>query len=197
MRTVERVRAVVLVLCGLALALPAGAAAQAGCPSQSAAQVFMPWADPAWYTSVPDGGLEARSGAWSLRDGASFVADNEPYFVRSPSDAWSLSLPSGASATSAPTCISLGHPTLRLFARSGKPGGTLRVAIEFTDITGNVRTQQIAMLTADGAWAPTPAIAIFANALSLLVPQQVAFRFTAADAKWQIDDVYVDPYGKG
>jgi hypothetical protein len=196
MRTVERVRAFVLVVCGLLLVQPAGASAQAGCPSQSAAQVFMPWSDPGWYSSVPDGGMETRLGAWSLA-GASFVYGNEPFFVRSATDAWSLSLPSGASATSAPTCISLGHPTLRLFARSGKPGGTLRVAVEFTDVTGNRRTQQIALLGADGAWAPTPPIAIFANALSVLIPQQVAFRFTADDAKWQIDDVYVDPYGKG
>ena len=59
------------------------------------------------------------------------------------------------------------------------------------------RTQQIAMLAANGSWAPTPPIAIFANALSLVIPQQVRFRFTADGAKWQVDDVYVDPYGKG
>jgi hypothetical protein len=53
------------------------------------------------------------------------------------------------------------------------------------------------MLAANGAWAPTPPIAIWANALSLLVPQQVAFRFAADGGEWQIDDVYVDPYGKG
>jgi hypothetical protein len=195
MRTVERIRAVVLVVCGLALALPAGASAQTGCPAQSTAQVFMPWNDPGWYTSVPDGGMEARSGAWSLA-GASFASGNEPFFVGSPADSWSLALPSGASATSAPTCISLGHPTLRLFAR-GKPGATLRVAVEFTDLAGTRRTQQIAVLGADGGWGPTPPIAIFANALSVLIPQQVAFRFSADDGKWQIDDVYVDPYGKG
>ena len=157
----------------------------------------MPWADPGWYTTVPDGGMETRLGAWSLRDSATFVAGNEPYYVRSPSDAWSLALPSGASATSAPICVYLGHPTLRLFARSRQPHATLRIAVEFTDLTGARRTQQIAMLAADGAWAPTPPIAIWANALSLLIPQQVAFRFEADRAEWQIDDVYVDPYGKG
>jgi hypothetical protein len=198
MRTVERVRAVVLVLCGLSLALPASAAAQAECPPQPAAQVFMPWGDPGWYASVPDGGVETRLGAWSLDDSATFVNGNEPFFVRSPADAWSLSLSSGASATSAPTCVNLGHPTLRLFARSGSPTrGTLRIAVEFTDLIGARRTQQIAMLAADGSWAPTPPIAIFANALSLLIPQQVRFHFSADDAKWQVDDVYVDPYGKG
>jgi hypothetical protein len=197
MRTVQRVRAVVLIVCGLALTLPASAAAQAGCPTQPVAQVFMPWSDPGWYTSVPDGGMELRLGAWSLRGSARFVEGNEPYLVRSSSDAWSLSLPSGASATSAPVCVTLGHPTLRLFARSGNPRGTLRIAVEFTDLTGARRSQEIAVLAAHGAWAPTPPIAIWANALSLLAPQQVAFRFTADGAGWQIDDVYVDPYGKG
>jgi hypothetical protein len=198
MRTVERVRAVVLVLCGLSLALPASAAAQAECPPQPVAQVFMPWGDPAWYASVADGGMETRLGAWSLGGSARFVTGNEPFFVRSPGDAWSLSLPSGASAIGAPTCVNLGHPTLRLFARSGNPTqGTLRIAVEFTDLTGARRTQQIAMLAADGSWAPTPPIAIFANTLSLAIPQQVRFRFTADGAKWQLDDVYVDPYGKG
>jgi hypothetical protein len=198
MLTVERVRAVLLVLCGLALALPATAAAQAGCPSQPTAQVFMPWSDPGWYAPVSDGGMEAQTGAWGLLDSAKFVNGNEPYFVRSPSDAWSLSLSSGASATSAPMCVSLGHPTLRLFAHSGNAAaGRLHIAVEYTDVTGARRAQEIALLAGDGGWAPTPPIAIFANALSLLIPQQVAFRFTAEGAKWQIDDVYVDPYGKG
>jgi hypothetical protein len=198
MLTIERVRVVLLVLCGLALALPATAAAQAGCPSQPTAQVFMPWSDPGWYAPVSDSGMEARTGAWGLQNSAKFVGGNEPYFVRSRSDAWSLSLSSGASAVSAPMCVSLGHPTLRLFARSANAAGArLQVAVEFTDVTGARRTQEIAVLAGDGGWAPTPPIAIFANALSLLVPQQVSFRFTAEDAKWQIDDVYVDPYGKG
>jgi hypothetical protein len=197
MRTVEQVRAVVLIVCGLLIAQPASAAAQPGCPSQAAGQVFMPWVDPGWYTTVPDGGMETRLGAWSLQNSARFVDGNEPFFVRSSSDAWSLALPPGASATSGPMCISPGHPTLRLFARSGTPGGTLRIAVEFADITGTRRTQQIAMLAADRAWGPTPPIPIWANTLSLLVPQQVSFRFTADGGQWQIDDVYVDPYGKG
>jgi len=197
MRTIERIRATVLVLVGLSFALPASAA-QAGCPAQSTARVFMPWADPGSYASVPDGGMEARQGAWSLSNSATFVNGNEPYFVRSAADAWSLSLPSGASATSAPACVSLGHPTLRLFARSANPAsGTLRIAVEFTDLSGARRTQQIATLGAGSSWAPTLPIAIVANALAPLNSQQVSFRFTADGATWQIDDVYVDPYGKG
>jgi hypothetical protein len=197
MRKVDLYRAVVLALCGLSL-LPASAPATAWCPPQPVAQVFLPWGDLAWYASVPDGGMEARQGAWRLEGSAKFVEANEPYFVRSKGDAWSLALSSGDSAVSARTCIGVGHPTLRFFARSSNPAeATLRVAVEFTDLTGVRRSQQIALLAGDTSWAPTPPVLIVANALCLLNTQEVAFRFTAADGRWWIDDVYVDPYGKG
>jgi hypothetical protein len=198
MRRVDLCRALALVLCGLSLGVPASAPAVAWCPAQPVAQVFLPWSDPAWYTSMPDGGMEMRQGAWSLKGSAKFVEANEPYFVRSEGDAWSLSLSTGDSAVSAPTCIGIGHPALRFFARSSNPSeATLRVAVEFTDPTGIRRSQQIALLTGDTSWAPTPPVLIVANALCLLNTQQVAFRFTAAGGRWWIDDVYVDPYGKG
>jgi hypothetical protein len=40
---------------------------------------------------------------------------------------------------------------------------------------------------------------VLLNAVSVLGPQQVSFRFAPAGmpAHWTIDDVYVDPYGKG
>jgi hypothetical protein len=50
-----------------------------------------------------------------------------------------------------------------------------------------------------GEWAPTPLLPVVLNALSLLRSQSVAYRFAPADdsGRWWIDDVYVDPYGKG
>jgi hypothetical protein len=197
MRRNDLFRAVVLALCGLLLAVPASAVAQT-CPLQSVAQVFLPWGDPARYASVSDGGMETQQGAWTLSDSATFTSGNEPFFVRSRTDLWSAKLKSGASAVSASTCIGIGHPTLRLFARSANPTqGTLRIAVEYTDLTGVRRSQQIALLAGDGSWGPTPLVAIIANALSLVVPQQVRFRFSADGGQWLIDDVYVDPYGKG
>ena len=157
----------------------------------------MPWSDPAWYTTVPDGGMESRQGAWNLDGSAAFVGGNEPYFVRSRGDSWSLSLPSGSSAVSPPTCISLGHPTLRLFARTANPAGaTLRITVEFVDAAGIPRSQQIAVLIGRSSWAPTAQIPIVVNLVALLKPRQVTFRFRAA-GQWFLDDVYVDPYGKG
>jgi hypothetical protein len=197
MRRIDICRAVVAAVCGLMLAVPASAPAQDGCPGQSVGQVFMPWSDPAWYTTVPDGGMESQQGAWSLRGPAAFVGGNEPYFVRSPGDSWSLSLPSGASAVSLPTCISIGHPTLRLFTRTANPaGGTLRITAEFVDVAGIPRSQQIAVLIGGTSWAPTAQIPIVVNLVALVNPRQVKFRFLAT-GQWFLDDVYVDPYGKG
>jgi hypothetical protein len=198
MRKVALHRAVAIAVCGLSFAVPASARAVGECPSQPVSRVFLPWSDPAWYASVPDGGMESQQGAWTLEGSAAFLTDNESYFVRSATDRWSLALPAGASAVSAPTCIGMGHPTLRLFARNVDHGAeTLRIAVEFTDLVGVRRSQQIAQLTAGPSWAPTPWIPIVANALSLLSPQQVTFRFTPSGGRWRIDDVYVDPYGKG
>jgi hypothetical protein len=198
MRRVNVRRAAALVVCGLALAAPANASAATQCPASAVAQVFLPWGDLAWYTSVPDGGMELRRGAWRLDDSAAFRGGNEPYFVRSRLDQWSLAVPAGGSAVSAPMCIGLGHPTLRLFARNSAPaGGRLSVAVEFTDPSGVHRSQRIALLAATDSWAPTVPIPIVANALSLLSVQDVAFRFASAGGEWLVDEVYVDPYGKG
>jgi hypothetical protein len=187
-----------LVSCVLSLACPGAAQAYQQCPSQPVAQIFQPWGDPGWYELIPDGAIEQRSGAWSLRGGAAFVPGNEPYYVTSPQDRWSLSLAPGGAATSAPTCIGLGHPVLRFFARSTAPAqGTLRIDVLFTDPTGTVRSQQIALLAAGSSWQPTPPIPIVLNSLSLLAPQNVQFRFTAIGGASSVDDVYVDPYGKG
>jgi hypothetical protein len=199
MRRIDLFRALVLALCALPFVAPATSAQTISlCPSQPVSQVFLPWSDPGSYASVPDGGMEARDGGWRLDGAAAFVAGNETYFVRAPSDAWALELGPDASAVSARTCIGIGHPTLRLFARTSKPtASTLRISVEFADLAGVRRTQEIARLTAGGSWAPTTPVLIVANALSLLKPQWVAFRFTAIGGRWQLDDAYVDPYGKG
>ena len=65
-------------------------------------------------------------------------------------------------------------------------------------ILGGVRTsERIALLTGADAWTPTMPIPIVANMLSPLSAQQVDFKFSSAGGRWLIDDVYVDPYGKG
>jgi hypothetical protein len=182
-------------------AVPARAAGLAqACPLQSLTQIFLPWGDPAWYAPVPDSGFEALPGGWTLRGDARVVDGNEPFYVRAAGDTHSLSLPSSSSATSGAACVGLDHPTLRLFVRNtGAPGATLNVQVEFTDNRGLSVLAPIGALKAGPDWSPSAPLLIVANLLSALGVQQVHFVFSPADrsGKWAIDDVYVDPYGKG
>ncbi|HET6551773.1 MAG TPA: hypothetical protein VFG79_25115 [Solirubrobacter sp.] len=197
------VRLVAVVVVALAaLALPTSAQAQLGatCPLRSVAQVFLPWGDLGWYASVPDGGLEAGGGSWDLRGGAHVVEENEPFHVRRATDRWSLALVPGASAASASMCIGPGHPTVRFFVRnSGSDQAVLTVTVEFTDPSGAQQSVPIGVIGAGAEWQPSPPLPVAINLLSLLAIQHASFRFTASGGggHWGIDDVYVDPYGKG
>jgi hypothetical protein len=124
------------------------------------------------------------------------VADgNEPFLAGGQS----LTLPAGSSATTAPMCIGVEHPTVRLFARNtGDPTSLLSVSVVFRDVLGLKRTVPVGLVAAGDEWAPTPVTPVVVNLLSLLGDQDVAFRFApAGGGEWSIDDVYVDPYKKG
>jgi hypothetical protein len=151
------------------LILPAAARA-ADCSGQTLDRTFLPWADPAFYTPVPEG--------WTLAGGAAVVNDG------------AVSLPAGSSATTAPICIGLGHPTVRFFARNtGNPLSLLRVSA----VVGETELP-IGLVPAGREWAPSPPLLL---AVNLLGADSVAFKFAADGGSWSVDDVYVDPYRKG
>lgn len=184
----------VLALAALAFAMPSGAQA-AGCPEQPSAQTFLPWLDVAWYVPAPDGGLEGGGSGWQLSGGAAVVDGNNAYL----DGEHSLALPGGASATTAPMCIGIEHPTIRLFARNtGSPLSALAVSVVFRDPLGARRTVPVGAVAAGSRWAPTPIMPVVVDLLALTGDQRAAFRFTALDERgeWTIDDVYVDPYNK-
>ena len=90
-------------------------------------------------------------------------------------------------------------PTARLFFKQvgGVSLAGLQVDVLFDDVTGATHSQYIGMLGARGTWTPSPQIAIVANLLPLLDQgTPVAFRFTALGGSFQIDDLYVDPWGR-
>jgi hypothetical protein len=191
------VRGVVAAVALLMFAPPVGASA-ALCPAEPVAQRFMLWSDPAWYASVPGGGFEEGSAAWTVAGGAAVAEGNEPFYIGSPTDHRSLQLPPGSSGTSPFICIGAEHPTLRLLVRnSGPPTGRLTVSAVVSGLSGEARRLPVATLAARD-WTPTMPIPVTLNVLALVVPQSVAFRFDAdpAGGRWAIDDVYVDPYGK-
>jgi hypothetical protein len=203
-RRLGRVSAIALGL-SLAVAAPAAAATTASNPLSCApggalSHVFAGFGDTALYTVAPGGNMEATLTGWTLTGGAARVAGNEPYYVGSRADRTSLTLPGGSTAVTAPMCIDETYPLFRLFARNtGVVKSGLKVDVLFLDASGRVKTSKSGIYTAPStAWAPTTSLKIgitFGTGPSSAAP--VAFRFTAAkDAKWQIDDVYVDPWAR-
>jgi hypothetical protein len=202
-----RLRSATVVL-GIALAgIAAGApVAQAdsgfapgdNCPTVSLEQPFLPWQDSDLYALVPNGDVENSAAGWSL-DGASVVPGNEPFYVHRADDSRSLSIPSGADATSDTICVGAEERTLRLFVRSSDPSTSskLKVEVVYQTAEGSVRSQPLDGILAGTSTSWTPYVPISIGMSSH--PQidgktPVRFRFTAqGPASWQIDDVYVDP----
>jgi hypothetical protein len=163
------------------------------CAGQQLSRPFLPWLDLDSYIFAGDGGFEAGGNGWTLSGGAKVVTGNEPWHVHAATDAHSLNLPIGATATSPAVCIGLLHPTARLFARS--LGGTLEV-----DATVNTGTLSavvpVGVVVAGSKWAPTLPLPVLANLTTLVSDGtgSVTFSFTALGGGVQIDDLYVDPF---
>ena len=171
------------------------------CDTLAQSQVFLPWADLANYELAPGGTLENGSAGWSLSGGAAVTSGNESYGVNSASDSSSLALPDPSTATTGETCVGIDHPTLRFFARqtAGSPTAILRVDVEWEDGFGVDHWTTMGTNAAGSSWAPSPVMLIAPSLLPLLPGQMtpVAFRFVPQGGDFQVDDVYVDPYGKG
>ena len=196
----RRVIAGLLVASALALVLAPSARGSAACDAQEVERPFLPWADPAAYVLVRNGTLE-HSAAWNLTRGATRVGGNEVFHVHDPADRSSLALPQGSSARTAPMCVGVEHPTLRLFVRnSGAADSLLLVEVLFKDALGASHAVPIGAVAGAPSWQPTLPLAIGANLFAALAGEHVdvAFRFTPqGDGDWSIDDVYVDPFRHG
>jgi hypothetical protein len=206
MRNLKRAVAIIGVS---AAAFVGPAAGQAGtfaesaqsCAGRTYSQPFLRWLDPFRYVLAPRGNFESGTSGWTLKGGAAIVSGNEPFYASGPGTR-SLYLPAGSSATTPAMCVGILHPTVRYFAKNR---GTillssLTVEVLFEDpLTRNVRALPVGVHTGGSSWHPSlPAVVL----LDLLAPVlgkdgelAVAFRFrpVGLGARWQIDDVYVDP----
>ena len=171
-------------------------------PDGPLATRFAQLGDAALYAPVQNSGLEAGATGWTLTGGAAVTAGNEPWHVGSASDRFSLSLPQGSVAVTAPICIDPTYPYFRLFARNaGLAGRALKIEVLSYDTTGKLlKTQPYTFTAAPGAWQVTPSIpiAVFGYKKAEVSAAPVAFRFTptGSGAQYVIDDVYVDPWAR-
>jgi hypothetical protein len=173
-----------------ASAAPASAGLGLACPSTTG-QPFVQWGDNANYAYAPNGGFESGATGWTL-SGGTVVIGNEPFYLHSTSDRSSLSLPSGASATSPPMCISLFSGKMRFVAR-GTAGSKVKVQILYQGVVSSLLgILDGGTYTVGTAWSPSPQVAMLGGELPLLT-SSVSFRFTAIGGTVSIDDVYLDP----
>ena len=156
------------------------------------------WAEKGAYYLAPQGDLETTDG-WSLDKHAVTVAENSPFGTGSSS----LLLPEKGEAISPAMCVSVAHPTIRLFAsNTGDPDARLEVEIFFEDLAGKVKKLKVARLRGGPAWAPTTIVPLHVNLLGAAAEDgftAIAVKLKAKDVKsktggWKVDDLYVDPF---
>src|SRR6185437_2221847 len=112
-----------------ALARVAPAPAAPSCAATpSGAPVFQAWGDSADYVLAGGGSFEPGAPGWSLSGGAAVGAGGDPFGVAG-SGSQSLTLPAGASATSA--CLKAPHDRaiVRFALRGVTPGAVLHVEV--------------------------------------------------------------------
>ncbi len=179
-------------------------AAHVPCSERYIEHPFTAWDDNADYFLVREGNLGSDAVYdWDLGTGE-LTAENNPYSLQAYESS-SLALGAGDSATSPMVCVSVTDPTMRFFVRNtGAETGTLSVEAIYEDENFEQHSIELGTLTsqdAGDAWGPSPTLELAAPLVQLLDDGEtpVWFRFTAEgdDSSWLVDDVYVDPYGKG
>jgi hypothetical protein len=173
------------------------------CGDRPFSKPFLRWLDPMNYTLAPGGNFEPGARGWTLKGGAAVVTGNEPWKV-SGAGSRSLYLPSGSTAMTPPICVETLDPTVRYFAKNRGivALSSLVVEVVLLDSSGRpVLALPAGVHTGFSTWHPSlPGVALL-NLTAILNggKANVAFRFrpVGLGAKWQIDDVYVDPLKMG
>lgn len=170
--------------------------AAAICGDEAPQQYFSAWGDEAGYVSAPGGDVEALDG-WSLNKHVR-AAENSPFGRGSAS----LFLGEKGEAISPPICVSVSHPTIRLFAaNTGGENAELEIEILYESLDGKLQKLKVAKLRGGASWAPTRVVPLYVNMLAAASEDgltAVALKFKThgvkeKDGGWKIDDLLVDP----
>lgn len=172
----------------------------APCDGAALTQPFSRWGDDALYKLAPGGDAEGSLAGWTLSGGARKVAGSEPYAATGTLGSSSLSLPAGASVTTAATCVNAAYPSFRFFAKSS--GGLLgvlpamKVDLVYRDGLLGIVSVPIGTVLPTSSWRPSPVMLTGAALGAALAGGEapLALRFTSVAGTWQIDDVFVDPF---
>lgn len=159
------------------------------CTLSALSQPFAPWLDFAYYELLPGGDFE--SSTWTLTSGAKLVAGSEPYAATGTLGSSSLSLPTGSSAQSPPTCVDATYPSVRFFI-----AGNGSVAV---NVVNGSSVIPAGVAVADGGWTPTPVMLTSSAVLGAASGgiAQIAVTLTGLAGSPRIDDVFIDPWSRG
>jgi hypothetical protein len=182
---------------------PASAGLGLACPDVTT-KPFAPWSDYAKYAFAPNGGFESGATGWTLTGGAKVVSGNESFFAHGTRDRYSLSLPPGSTAKSAPMCVSIFNGKMRFFAaNSGAASARVKVQVLYNggvgsllgSLGGLLGLSEVGYANSGAAWQPSPPVGMLGGTLPLLT-SSVQFRFSAPNdgGAFRIDDVYLDPF---
>lgn len=168
--------------------------AAAACPVPATTTPFSALGDTSSYFLVPGGSFEASGTSWSL-DSAQLTAGGP-----TAADSESVTINSGGSATSPAFCLDATMPAIRFYVKEAQVGSDLNVSL-------------VVPVQDDAGWSPQivlpvgtvqdgSAMSWTAPALPLLtrflgygsVDAQLRFSVPTSTGRWQLDDVYVDPY---
>ena len=191
-------------LCALAFSAPAQAGLLSGVlpglvsPSDTpsvcettVSQPFARWGDSSSYVLVPGGSFEPGSPAWALSGGARVVSGNEPFYVHSKNDKYSLYMPAGSSVTTPPMCFAPGDWKVRFFAT----GGTVRVKIVVKSLLGVLSVLDAGTVSSGGTWQPSAELKLYLTNLgAVLATDSISLRLEAGSTSVRIDDAYLDPW---
>jgi len=190
------VLATVVVLVAAALSAPVASASLLGLNNDcgATAQPFAQFGDARYYTFGQNGGLESGASGWSL-GGAQVTSGNEPFFSHAKTDRYSLSLPSGSSATTPRMCMGTTATFLRFFMKRDTAAGSLRVQVVLRNLLGSVvGVLDWTSVSGSTSWQPGPQILNLDSLLGLLGVSSVQLKFTAQGGAYHVDDVWVDPW---
>jgi hypothetical protein len=182
------------------LGTTATVASAATCPPPPAATIaFASFADTSSYVLANDGsfspvGKDSKDSSWALSGGASIVADNDPWNLSGATTQSALALPAGSSAVSGCTTAPMISSVVRFFVKNtGSASGHLHVEILVNG--GKNGILDGGTITAGSDWGVTDQIVLpWAKPLKGAVQLQVRLTPVEADASFEVDDVYIDPF---
>lgn len=204
-RISRRLRAAGVAVCAAAAATALGPVLVAGawgtsqpCTARNESQVFSPWSDSRSYFAAPNGGFEGGLTDWLIGGSAQVVDENEPWKVGGSTHGKSLKLASGSSAESRTLCVAPGEDYFRFFYKDSgvvRSSFSVQITVRWSDGGSTRRSVFSQSWSSDGSgqWKVSNPFRI-PDVRSGSSGQELTLKFSASNADWHVDDVYVDPF---